>query len=96
MISLSRIWKKGTLKVLSKKQNNRPLGPGKEGNKEKTGTHRFEAISICRSWSHLTECSCYFGIGTAIKSIKKNQENWAIKKKLFKMYSLFKALNAQQ
>ena len=66
--------------------------PGKRGNKKKLELSDLRAISFVGSWSQLKQnVPGYFGIGTAIKTLKEEGKLRELKK-LFKEVPLFKAL----
>lgn len=66
--------------------------PGKRGNKKKLELTDLRAISFVGSWSQLKQnVPGYFGIGTAIKTLK-DQGKLKEVKKLYKEVPLFKAL----
>ncbi len=66
--------------------------PGKRGNKSKLELSDLRAISFVGSWSQLKQnVPGYFGIGTAIKSLK-DEGRLGDLKKLFKEVPLFRAL----
>ena len=66
--------------------------PGKRGNKKKLELSDLRAISFVGSWSQLKQnVPGYFGIGTAIKTLKDKGKLRQLKK-LFREVPLFKAL----
>ncbi|MBU3027313.1 phosphoenolpyruvate carboxylase [Zobellia galactanivorans] len=66
--------------------------PGKRGNKKKLELTDLRAISFVGSWSQLKQnVPGYFGIGTAIQTIK-NEGRLSELKKLYKEVPFFKAL----
>ncbi len=66
--------------------------PGKRGNKKKLELSDLRAISFVGSWSQLKQnVPGYFGIGTAIQTLK-NQGKLRELKKLYRNIPLFKAL----
>ena len=66
--------------------------PGKRGNKDKLELSDLRAISFVGSWSQLKQnVPGYFGIGTAIKTLK-DQGRIKEVKKLYKEVPLFEAL----
>jgi len=66
--------------------------PGKRGNKKKLELTDLRAISFVGSWSQLKQnVPGYFGIGTAIKSIKDSGRLRELKK-MYKEVPFFKAL----
>ncbi|WP_273567738.1 phosphoenolpyruvate carboxylase [Maribacter halichondriae] len=66
--------------------------PGKRGNKKKLELSDLRAISFVGSWSQLKQnVPGYFGIGTAIKTLKDQGRIHELKK-LYKEVPLFKAL----
>ena len=66
--------------------------PGKRGNKKKLELSDLRAISFVGSWSQLKQnVPGYFGIGTAIKTMKDNGKLRDLKK-MYKEIPLFKAL----
>ena len=66
--------------------------PGKRGNKKKLELSDLRAISFVGSWSQLKQnVPGYFGIGTAVKTMKDNGKLRDLKK-MYKEIPLFKAL----
>jgi len=66
--------------------------PGKRGNKKKLELSDLRAISFVGSWSQLKQnVPGYFGIGTAIQTLKENGKLRDLKK-LYNEVPLFKAL----
>ncbi|WP_289041017.1 phosphoenolpyruvate carboxylase [uncultured Zobellia sp.] len=66
--------------------------PGKRGNKKKLELTDLRAISFVGSWSQLKQnVPGYFGLGTAIQTIK-NEGRMSELKKLYKEVPFFKAL----
>ena len=66
--------------------------PGKRGNKKKLELSDLRAISFVGSWSQLKQnVPGYFGIGTAVKTMKENGKLRDLKK-MYKEIPLFKAL----
>ncbi len=66
--------------------------PGKRGNKEKLTLSDLRAISFVGSWSQLKQnVPGYFGIGTAIKTIRESGRLRELKK-MYKEVPFFKAL----
>jgi phosphoenolpyruvate carboxylase len=81
---------KSTLKYYTKA--NIGSRPGKRGNKKKLELSDLRAISFVGSWSQLKQnVPGYFGIGTAIETLKKKGKLRELKK-LYHEVPLFKAL----
>ncbi|MBC31605.1 MAG: phosphoenolpyruvate carboxylase [Muricauda sp.] len=82
--------KRSTLKYYTKA--NIGSRPGKRGNKEKLTLADLRAISFVGSWSQLKQnVPGYFGLGTAIHTLKK-QGRFNEVKKLYKEVPFFRAL----
>lgn len=82
--------KRSTLKYYTKA--NIGSRPGKRGNKEKLTLSDLRAISFVGSWSQLKQnVPGYFGLGTAIETLKK-QGRFNEVKKLYKEVPFFRAL----
>ncbi|AKA35812.1 phosphoenolpyruvate carboxylase [Flagellimonas lutaonensis] len=82
--------KRSTLKYYTKA--NIGSRPGKRGNKEKLTLSDLRAISFVGSWSQLKQnVPGYFGLGTAIYTLKK-QGRFNEVKKLYKEVPFFRAL----
>ncbi len=87
---MSYLEEKSTLKYYNKA--NIGSRPGKRGNKEKLELSDLRAISFVGSWSQLKQnVPGYFGIGTAIKTLKDRGQLNEVKQ-LFQEVPFFKAL----